>query len=182
MLVAGAGLAASPSRASAQALEATCEISFSGSSGLGPWTGRIAPLRVRPTPSATSGRWNAVIEIPIASLEDGNKPRDAQLHAMFESRRWPALRVDLRDVDVADMQKASRLPVELTIRDQKRRLEATLSKWRADGPRTEFEADVAVSLKEFSLAAPSVLGLSKVNDEIRIHARVSVAPAVPARK
>jgi polyisoprenoid-binding protein YceI len=181
-LVAGAVLAGSLSHAAGEALEATCEIAFSGSSGLGPWTGRIAPLRIRPTPSATSGRWNAVIEIPIASLEDGNKPRDIQLHAMFESRRWPTLRVDLRDVDPVAMKNTSRLPVELTIRDQKRTLEATLTRWRAEGARSEFEADVAVSLEAFSLEAPSVLGLSKVSDEVKIRARVVVAPAGAAKQ
>jgi polyisoprenoid-binding protein YceI len=168
-------LAAAP-RVHAQALEATCEITFSGSSGLGPWTGRIPPLRVRPAPAA-AGRWSALVEIPIESLEDGNKPRDAQLHAMFESRRWPTLRAEMRDVDPVEVEKSQKLTVDLTIRDQKRRLEATVSRWHVLGPRTEFEADVAVSLEEFSLEAPSVLGLSKVADDVRIHARVAVMPA-----
>lgn len=168
-------LAAAP-RAHAQSLEATCEITFSGSSGLGTWTGRVPALRVRPTPAA-GGHWNAVIEIPIESLEDGNKPRDAQLHAMFESRKWPTLRAELRDFDPLEVEKTSKIPVELTIRDQKRRLEATVSRWHVLGGRTEFEADVSVSLEDFALEAPSMLGLSKVNDEVEIHARVAVLPA-----
>jgi hypothetical protein len=181
-MVAAFAMLAGASRSGAQALEATCDIVFSGSSGLGPWTGRVPTLRVRPTPGSTAGRWNAVIEVAIASLEDGNKPRDIQLHSMFESKKWPALRAELRDVDPSEAQKTSRLPVELTIRDEKRRLEATLTNWRSAGGRTEFEADVAVSLEEFALEAPSVLGLSKVNDDVTIHARVAVGPAAAAKK
>lgn len=169
-------LVAAPRTASAQSLEATCEIAFYGSSGLGPWTGRVPALHVHPTPAA-AGRWNAALEIPIKSLEDGNKPRDTALHAMFESRRWPTLRAELREVDPLEVEKTSKFFVELTIRDQKRRLEANVSKWHVLGGRTEFEADVAVSLEAFALEAPSMLGLSKVNDDVRIHARVAVLPA-----
>ena len=52
---------------------------------------------------------------------------------------------------------------ELTIRDQTRPVEAKVSNWRSDGGRTVFEADVIVSLRAFSLEAPSVLGLSRVD-------------------
>lgn len=180
-LVATVALLLGATNAGAQALEATCDIVFSGSSGLGPWTGRVPTLRIRPVPSPSPGRWNALIEIPIKSLEDGNKPRDAQLHAMFESREWPVLTAALRDVDPAEMQKSSRVAVELTIRDQKRKVEAKLDKWSAEGGRTQFEADVAVSLKDFALEAPSVLGLSRVNDDVKIHARVVVGTVAPKK-
>lgn len=161
----------------AAGLQASCDLSITGKSGLGPWTSRVPTLRILPAPSQAAGRWNALLVIPVSSLNDGNKVRDAQMHDMFESKRWPEIRAELRDVSPDEAGKDQRLTVALTIRDTTKNVEAKLSNWKAAGGRTEFEADVSVSLESFGLEAPSVLGLSRVEDEVKIHARVAVEPA-----
>lgn len=115
-----------------------------------------------------------MLVIPVSALDAGDKVRDKTMHEMFESRTWPEIRAELRDVSPAEAGQSLRLPVSLTIRDQVRVVEATLSNWASSGARIEFDADVSVSLEAFSLEAPLVLGLSRVNDEVRIHAKVVV--------
>lgn len=143
---------------------------------------RVPTMRVQPVPSATPGRWNAVLVIPVAALEAGDKVRDTTMHAMFESKKWPEIRAELRDVSPEQAGKDLRLPVALTIREKTRDVEATLGNWKASGDHVEFEADVPVSLAAFELEAPMVLGLSRVDDEVKIHAKVVVDPAADARQ
>lgn len=167
--------------AGAGGLQASCDLAITGKSGLGPWTSRVPTLRIRPVPSAAAGRWNAVLSIPVKSLEDGNKVRDTEMHDMFESKRWPEIRAELKDASPEDAAKSQRLAVALTIRDQTKTVDAQLSNWKSAGGHIEFDADVTVSLEAFALEAPSVLGLSRVDDEVQIHAHVAVDPAPDAK-
>ena len=167
--------------AAAAGFQASCDLTLAGKSGLGPWTGKAPTLRIKPTPSATAGRWNALLVIPVSSLDEGTKARDAEMHEMFESKKWPEIRAEIRDASPEDAAKTLHLTVALTIRDVTKNVDATLSNWKSSGGHIEFDADVPVSLEAFALEAPSVLGLSTVDDAVTVHARVKVDPAADGK-
>lgn len=172
----------SPSRAGTTApLEAACSVRFTGRSTLHDFEGTAPVVHAAVRPAATAGRWDAVVEIPVGGLDTGNAARDARMRGLLDDERWPAIRGHVRDLDADLVASSRRLPFALTIRDVTREVTATLSHWERSAERVAFDADFAVSLDAFGLEPPSVLGLVRVDDRVRVHAHVVVtAPHPPA--
>lgn len=158
----------------ASALEATCEIRFSGTSTLHGWEGAAPTVRTEVRPAAAPGRWDVDVVVPVAGLDTDNDSRDERLREVLDAARWPEIRAELRDVDPEAVARSGRLDLVLTIRDVSRPLVARVHDWKqADGAVT-FAADVPVFFSAFSLTPPSVFGLLRVGDEVTVRTHVTV--------
>jgi polyisoprenoid-binding protein YceI len=166
---------ASMVHASSPLPEATCDITFSGSSSLHDWSGKAAPVHAVLQPAAETGLWNVDLAIPVQDLSTDNEARDTRMREMFHATESPEIRASLRSVDPVVAHRDSHLNVMLTIRGVSHELPATVSRWQQDDAHVAFDADVDVSLEQFGLEAPTVLGLIRVADAVLVHAHVVVA-------
>jgi len=118
------------------------------------------------------------VEVAVAGMDTRNKSRDGQMREMFRADRFPTIHAAARDVDVDRLRVESgkgregKAPLDLLlrIRDVERKVRATASNLKESGERVTFDLDFPVSLGEFDLKAPSVLGIIRVGDKVSVKA------------
>jgi polyisoprenoid-binding protein YceI len=118
------------------------------------------------------------VEVPVASMNTRNKSRDGQMREMFRSDRFPRIRGEARNVDVERIRvefgkvRGGDVSIDLLlrIRDVERKVRATASNLRESGERVTFDLEFPLSLGEFGLKAPSVLGFIRVGDKVSVKA------------
>ena len=116
------------------------------------------------------------VEVPVASMDTRNKSRDGKMREMFLSERFPRIHAAAHDVDVERLRgeigkgRDGKAPLDLLlrIRDVERKVRATASNLKESGERVTFDLDFPVSLREFDLKAPSVLGIVRVGDAVSV--------------
>ena len=116
------------------------------------------------------------VEVPVAGMDTRNKSRDGQMREMFRSERFPRIHAAAHDVDVErlrleigkDRDGKAPLDLLLRIRDVERKVRATASNLKDSGERITFDLEFPVSLREFDLKAPSVLGIVRVGDKVSV--------------
>jgi hypothetical protein len=159
-----------------------CDIAFLATSTLHDVSGsaRCRPFPVRIARDASGREVIPVVEVevPVASMDTRNRSRDGQMREMFRSDRFPLIRGAARDVDVerirAELGKArggnASIDLLLRIRDVERKVRATASNLRVSGVRVTFDLEFPLSLEEFGLKAPSLLGIFRVGDKVSVKA------------
>jgi len=118
------------------------------------------------------------VEVPVAGMDTRNGKRDGKMREMFQSDRYPRIRAEARDVDVERLREEigkgrggnASIDLLLRIRDVERKVRATASHLKESGERVGFELEFPVSLGEFALKAPSVLGIIRVGDKVSVKA------------
>jgi polyisoprenoid-binding protein YceI len=122
------------------------------------------------------------VEVPVAGMDTRNRSRDGQMREMFRSERFPRIHGSAQDVDVerirAETGKGSggnaSIDLLLRIRDTERKVRATASNLKESGERVTFDLEFPVSLREFGLKAPSVLGIVRVGDKVSVKANFTL--------
>jgi len=122
------------------------------------------------------------VEVPVAGMDTRNKSRDGQMQEMFRSDRFPRIHAAARDVDVDRLRvelgkgHEGKAPLDLLlrIRDVERKIPATASNLKESGDRVTVDLEFPVSLAEFDLKAPSVLGIIRVGDKVSVKATVTL--------
>jgi len=118
------------------------------------------------------------VEVPVAGMDTRNKSRDVQMREMFRSERFPRIHAAAHDVDVERLrvetgkgrEGIASIDLLLRIRDVERKVRATASNLKESGERVTFDLEFPVSLGEFDLKAPSVLGIIRVGDKVPVKA------------
>jgi polyisoprenoid-binding protein YceI len=116
------------------------------------------------------------VEVPVAGMDTRNRSRDGQMREMFRSERFPRIHAAAHDVNVERLREEmgkgregkSPLDLVLRIRDVERTVRATASRLEESGGRVTFDLEFPVSLREFDLKAPSVLGIIRVGDKVSV--------------
>ena len=160
----------------------TCDVAFLVTSTLHDFPGSARCLPFEAV-LARGAAGNPVIplvevEVPVAGMDTRNKSRDGQMREMFRSDRFPLIHAAARDVDVARLRVESgkghegKAPLDLLlrIRDVERKVGATASNLKESGEQVTFDIEFPVSLGEFDLKAPSVLGIIRVGDKVSVKA------------
>lgn len=167
-----------------------CEIRFGGKSTLHDFSGSV---RCQPfDAAATVGDGKTVITrleifVLVSEMNTGNATRDRQMREMFDSAAYPRIRTVLTGIDPAALRAAltsaaeakETLDATLTIRDVSRKIRVGASHLREEGGRITLDVEFPVSLKEFGLDPPSVLGIIRVKDTVTVAARVTLREAQP---
>ena len=174
-----AGAAPADAPAPARILGA-CDVTFLVTSTLHdfPGSARCLPFEAVLARDAAGRQVISVVEVevPVASMDTRNKSRDGQMSAMFRSDRFPRIHAAARDVDVERLRVEigkgregnASIDLLLRIRDAERKIRATASNLKESGERVTFDLDFPVSLGEFDLKAPSVLGIIRVGDKVSV--------------
>jgi hypothetical protein len=118
------------------------------------------------------------VDVPVGGMETRNRSRDGQMREMFQSERFPRIHAAAHDVDVERLRvetgkgREGKAPLDLLlrIRDMERKVSATASNLKESGEQVTFDLEFPVSLGEFDLKAPSVLGIIRVGDKVSVKA------------
>ena len=122
------------------------------------------------------------VEVPVAEMDTRNNSRDVQMREMFRSDRFPRIHAAAHDVDVERLRVEigkgregnASIDLLLRIRDVERKVRATASNLKESGERVTFDLEFPVSLGEFDLKAPSVLGIIRVGDKVSVKANFAL--------
>lgn len=122
-----------------------------------------------------------VIMVRIADMQTGKAKRDEDMQHMFRADRYPVLSGAASAAAVralaADAATAQQLPLRLTIGDVTQDLTALVTGVKDDAGRRTFDAAFDVSLKASGLKAPSIMGMIRVHDIVKVTAHVALATA-----
>jgi hypothetical protein len=161
-------------------IRGACDVAFLASSTLHdiPGSARCLPFAAVLSRDAAGRQVIPVVEVevPVAGMDTRNRSRDRQMREMFRSERFPMIRAAAHDVDVERLREEmgkgregkSPLDLLLRIRDVERKVRATASRLEESGGRVTFDIEFPVSLGEFDLKAPSVLGIVRVGDKVTV--------------
>ena len=170
--------------AGAGEIRGTCLLRFQGVSTLHDFSGTVScqPFSADLVKSAAGGTEIPGVEVDVLvdGMDTGNGTRDGQMREMFESDRFPRIHGTVRAIDVDRIRQDLRFggggmdPVDLTlrIRDVERTIRAAVTNLREEGDRVGFDVTFSVSLGEFGLNAPSVLGIIRVRDKVAVTGNV----------
>ena len=78
------------------------------------------------------------------------------------------------------MAQSHEIIATVTIGEVTRDVITKVDNWKRDGDHASFDASATLSLKDFALEAPAVLGIIRVADEVKVAAHVVVAPGTAA--
>lgn len=160
----------------------TCDIAFIVTSILHDVSGSARcepfPVRIARDPSGKEVIRVVEVEVQAAGMDTGNKSRDGQMREMLGAGRFPRIHGVAHDVDVdrlrAEMGKGrdgdASLDLVLRVRDVERKVRAMASHLKESPERVSFDLEFPVSLREFDLKAPSVLGIIRVGDKVSVQA------------
>ena len=173
-------VAASADTAVSGTIQGVCEVAFLVTSTLHdvPGYARCLPFAAVLARDAAGRQVIPVVEVevPVAGMDTRNRSRDGQMREMFRSERFPRIRAAAHDVDVERLRVGigkgregnASIDLLLRIRDVERVVRATASNLKESGGRITFDLEFPVSLGEFDLKAPSVLGIVRVGDKVSV--------------
>ena len=172
--------AASADAPASGTIRGACDVAFLVTSTLHDFPGSARCLPFAAVLARDAGGRQAIpsveVDVPVEGMDTRNKSRDVQMREMFRSERFPRIRAAAHDVDVerlrVEMGKGregnASIDLLLRIRDVERKVRATASNLKESGERVSFDLEFPVSLKEFDLTPPSVLGIIRVGDKVSV--------------
>lgn len=159
-----------------------CDIAFNATSTLHDISGsaRCQPFTVRVVHDARGREMIPSVEVEVAvdDMDTRNRSRDRQMRKMLGSDRYPSIRGAAHDVDIARLRggaeknrgRDASIDLLLRIRDVERTVHATVNNLKESGGHVTFDLEFPLSIGEFNLKAPSVLGFIRVGDKVFVKA------------
>ena len=172
--------AASPDIPASATIRGACDVAFLATATLHDVSGSARCLPFAAVLARDSAGRQIIptveVEVPVAAMDTRNKSRDGKMREMFLSERFPRIHAAAQNVDVerlrAEIGKGpggnASIDLLLRIRDVERKVRATASNLKESGERVSFDLEFPVSLKEFDLTPPSVLGIVRVGDKVSV--------------
>lgn len=155
-----------------------CSVVFRGDSTLHGFKGKV---NCQPF---TVAKGDGVLEIPrvsfpVAEMDTDNPKRDQKMREMFEEKSYPLITVQAGKVALDEIRAAlkkgdgaAKVGLKLKIREIEKPVTATVTKLVESDSRIAAEVAFNVSLAEYQLKPPSVLGVIKVDDKVAVSATV----------
>jgi len=149
----------------------TAEIKFSGSSTLHDFNGTVHSRPFTATfvedDSAGTITVSAAAGINVGDMTTDHAKRDNNMFKMFDLPHFKQIEGSMENA-VLPIKGSSQARLHLKIRDVERDVTATISKIERNGNEICCTLTFPVSLREFNLKGPSVLGLIRVDDTVHV--------------
>ncbi len=156
-------------------LPATAVLRFAATSTLHDFGGALA---ARPFTLVLAGNtWSASADALAGQMDTANEKRDRKMHQMFATNAFPLLRGGVQQAPVPGP-AGTNVTLELVIRDRTNRHPVQITGWTEDAREIRFHASWFVSLDQYSLKPPSVLGVIRVGDRVQLEADVTATKPV----
>jgi len=166
-----ASVAGVPLAASAQDVAGTCTVQFFGTSTLHDFEGKAPCALLAVEAPDASGRYGAHAEVAIAQMDTDNSSRDKRMRQMFEAKKFPRIVATFASVDPAELraQRTGALPFRIAIHGVERDVVPTISGFsEVAGKSARFRASFELTLGEFGLEAPVVMGFIRVGETVKV--------------
>src|SRR4030095_107004 len=156
---------------SVQRYPATAVIRFAGTSTLHDFGGE---LPAQPFVLILSnGTWSASAGVLSAQMATASEGRDRNMHRMLATNDYPEIHGTVVNAPIPDGKThGTNAILQLKIREQIRALPVAIQYWQETRENIRFHAVWQVSLKQYGLKAPSVAGIVRVGDRVKIDADV----------
>jgi hypothetical protein len=170
--------------ADAMVLDGRCEVRFFGKSTLHDFDGKVTcqPFSLHGETSASGGDVlrAPVISILVKEMDTDISGRNKKMQAMFESDRFPTIQGKFTDLDpVAVLQQlkeggetAGHLAFDLQIRETSKPVVASTRDFLVTPEQISFRMEFSLSLADYQLEPASILGLIRVDDQVRVEVMV----------
>lgn len=159
----------------------TGEITFSGTSTLHDWAGKVSaqPFTTTVTEDASGkpSRIQARVTVASAKMDTAEPKRDDNMHKAMKVTDYPLIEASLdvpADKIAADGKTPTRLPLTLKLLGKEQKIEAVISHWKRVGKKATFDLDFDVSMKASGIRVPAVLLVIRVGDAVKVHASVTL--------
>lgn len=161
---------AAESSPSTQFLPAQALIHFAGTSTLHDFGGQLPaqPFSL----ILSNGVWFASAEVLSGRMATANEKRDRKMHQMLGTNAFPEIRGVVAGAPLPGP-AGTNVTLKLIIRDQTNAVPVRISAWAETSHEIKFHADWEVSLEDFGLKPPSVLGVIRVGDRVKLEADVT---------
>lgn len=177
LLVAGSRLISRGADAPVQRLPATAAIRFAATSTLHDFGGSLPS---RPfTLVLSNGTWSADADVLTGLMNTAHEKRDRKMHEMFATNSFPKMHGTVTAAPIPGA-AGTNATLRLIIRDKTNDLTARIDGWIEDASAIKFHAAWELSLKDYALKPPSVLGVIKVGDRIQLEADVTASKTISA--
>ncbi len=175
-----------------QNFQGTCTVDFIGTSTLHDFAGTAACepflVEIEQNPGAAPVIENAQVRIAVAGMQTGRETRDEKMREMFDSDQHPYILGVWREVNPDEVRQrlktggdgSGAFEFGLKIRDITHRISARAENFVETDGGMAFDLRFDVSLAAYELEPPSVLGLIRVGDTVRVKVAVDLARAAAA--
>jgi polyisoprenoid-binding protein YceI len=126
----------------------------------------------------SNGNWSAEADVLVGEMKTANEKRDLKMYQMFNTNRHPRLRGIVGWTPIPPA-AGTNITVNLTIREGKVDLPVRVTDWQETAEEIRFHAAWEVSLRQFGLKPPSVLGVIRVGDRVKLNAVVTAQKTNP---
>jgi len=119
-----------------------------------------------------SNSWSAEAEVLAALMNTASAGRDKNMYKMLNTNDHPRIHGTVTLAPLAS-KGATNATLRLKIRNQEHDLPVQISSWLDTTDRLSFHAEWDLSLKQFQLKPPSVIGIIRVGDNVHLNADVT---------
>jgi hypothetical protein len=164
-----------------QAWKGRADITFSGTSTLHDWSGRVAaqPFITRVT-TGSGGRPERVqssVKIEAAGMDTDEPRRDENMRKAMKAAEHPLITAEI-DVPAgriaSDLRTPTQLPMTVTLLGRPLQVTGIVSSFKQQDGSITFDLDFPLSMKAGGISVPSVLYFIRVGDIVKIHASVTL--------
>lgn len=167
---------AQPLASAARTLPASAQITFQGTSTLHDFEGGVAAQPFVLTLS--SNTWSAKAAVVSSQMSTAHEARDNKMWDMLSAKVYRQISGEVRPAPIPSA-ASTNVTLSLRIRDRQHDLPVRITGWTETAEAIQFHAAWDVSLKQYGLKPPSVVGLIRVGDRVHLEAQVT-ARKVPA--
>jgi hypothetical protein len=126
----------------------------------------------------SSNAWSAEADVLSALMGTGSKGRDKNMHEMLNTNDQPRIHGRVATAPKPDA-GSTNATLSLKILEQQHDLPVQISSWSETDGTLSFHAEWELSLKQYKLKPPSVLGIIRVGDTVRLNADVTASKKPP---
>ena len=127
----------------------------------------------------SNGTWSASADVLAGQMVTENPKRDRNMHQMLATNDHPRIYGVVAAAPIAGS-GATNATLSLKIRDKAQDLPVRIMNWTESSEEIRFRAAWDLSLKQYGLKPPSVIGIIRVGDTVKLEADVvATKPVLP---
>jgi hypothetical protein len=122
--------------------------------------------------------WSAETDVLAGQMATASEGRDRSMHKMMNTKDHPQIHGKVARAPIPTA-AGTNVTLNLKIRDQQFDLPVRVTDWKETAEDIRFHAAWELSLKQYRLKPPSVLGVIRVADRVQLEADVTASKTKP---
>ena len=155
--------------------QGNCSVEFQGSSTLHDFDGKGSCMPFSASENADV-MTTSELSIAVAGMDTDNSRRDKKMRKMFDAESYPLIKATIEPVSLTDIRKAlledkdstTEVTFQLKIRNIEQPVTAILQNIVATKEKITANLVFTLSLADYGLKPPSVLGFIRVDDSVKV--------------